>query len=157
VEWAYHLEKTPSTSRREAIRSLASLPASGTGAQSDALSLRFMVNEAKRLARGASIYLIVITDLAFNVSFHAGKTGAEEVAALFETLYDELGKRLNSTLVALGVSGPTGLEKRLDKVIRVSPAQLQDPSAVAHEIALYVAERMRAVRLDLARQGRRRR
>ncbi len=71
VQWIYHPRKTPATGRKDAARALLSLPDSGTGAQSDALSLAFMMDEAAALAAGRRIYLILLTDCAWNTSFNA--------------------------------------------------------------------------------------
>ena len=101
------------------------LPDSGTGAQSDALSLAFILNEARQIARGNMIYLIVISDTAWNRSFDNEKSGFEEVRSYFENVYDEMGDKLHTTLVALGVSTETGFEDLLDRVIAVSSEELK--------------------------------
>jgi len=139
VQWIYHPRKTPATSRRDAARALVSLPASGTGVQSDALSLAFIMQEAKALARGRSIYLVLLTDTAWNRSFRTEQSGAEEVRAFFEKAGETYPGRLHSTMVALGVSGVTGLEDLLDAVIRVPEEDLEDFAALAEKIAVYVA------------------
>jgi len=143
VQWLYHPQKTPSTGRKDAARALVSLPTSGTGAQSDALSLAFMLNEANHLARGRMVYLILISDCAWNRSFHTEKTGEEEVYSYFQTAYEEFPGKLHTTLVALGVSGATGFENLLDRVITVSADQLSDSAAVAKKIGIYVASCMK--------------
>lgn len=143
VQWLFHPQKTPATGRKDAARALLSLPDSGTGVQSDALSLEFMLGEARRNARGRTIYVIIISDCAWNVSFNMGKSGQEEVAAVLETAYDRLSDRLHVTLVALGVERETGFEDLVDNVIRVSDAELDDVNAVATGIGSYVASCMR--------------
>jgi hypothetical protein len=152
VQWIYHPRKTPATGRKDAARALLSLPNSGTGAQSDALSLAFMLDEAAALACGRRIYLILLTDCAWNVSFSIGKSGKEEVFSYFQGAYERLGEKLHTTLVALGVSGPTGFENLFEKVITVSDAELKDPSAVAAKIGLYVAACMQERRRLVARK-----
>ena len=139
VQWIYHPQKTPALSRLEAARALVALPPSGTGAQSDALSLAFMLEEARCLARGRMIYLILLSDCAWNMSFRTRKTGKEEVYAFFETVYQEKAMKLHTTLVALGVTGATGFETLLDRVLLVNEGQLTDPAAVAGQIGTYVA------------------
>lgn len=152
VQWIYHPRKTPATGRKDAARALVSLPDSGTGIQSDALSLAFMLDEAAALACGRRIYLILITDCAWNTSFNVGKSGKEEVQACFHSAYERFGDKLHTTLVALGVSGETGFEDLLDKVITVSQGELTNPSAVAGKIGLYVAACMKERRRLMARQ-----
>lgn len=139
VQWIYHPRKTPALSRKEATRALVALPASGTGAQSDVLSLAFMLEEARGLARGRMIYLILLSDCAWNMSFSTEKSGKEEVYAFFETICQEQAGKLHTTLVALGVSGETGFETLLDRVLVVDENQLTDPVAVAGQIGSYVA------------------
>lgn len=143
IQWIYHPRKTPTTSRMDAARAIVSLPNEGTGAQSDALSISFMLEEARRMARGRMIYLILISDCAWNRSFHTQRTGKEEVYGLFEAASEEFLGRLHTTLVALGVQGETGFETLLDKVILVPESKLCNPSAVAEEIGLYVASRIK--------------
>ncbi len=152
VQWIYHPRKTPATGRRDAARALLSLPNSGTGAQSDALSLAFMLDEAATLAAGRRIYLILLTDCAWNISFNLGKSGKEEVASYLQGAYERLGDKLHVTLVALGVAGLTDFENLLDKVITVSNNELKDPSAVAAKIGLYVAACMKEQRRLIARK-----
>jgi hypothetical protein len=139
VQWLYHPRKTPATGRKDATRALLSLPNSGSGGQSDALSIAFVMNEAIALARGRRIYMVLITDCGWCNSFNIGKSAKEEVQGYFQSAYRDLGDRLHTTLVALEVSGATGFENLLDKVIPVSSAELKDPVAVAGKIGLYVA------------------
>ncbi len=152
VQWIFHPRKTPATGRKDAARALLSLPNSGTGAQSDALSLAFMLDEAAALAAGRRIYLILLTDCAWNTSFSIGKSGKEEVLSFFQGAYERFGDKLHTTLVALGVTGETGFESLLDKVITVSNDELKDPSTVAAKIGLYVAACMKERRRMVARK-----
>ena len=139
VQWMYHPRKTPATSRKDAARALVSLPDSGTGAQSDALSLAFLLEEARKIARGRTVYLVLITDCAWNQSFRMEMSGQEEVYKYFEWAYDEFGDKLHTTLVALGVENETGFEYLLDKVIKISRQELTDYVAVANRISGFVA------------------
>lgn len=143
VQWMYHPKKTPATGRMDATRALISLPQRGTGRQSDALSLTFMLDEAHQLARGRMVYVIIITDCKWNKSFHTNWSGRDEVCACLCNAYKKFSKCLHTTLIALGVSGSTGLENILDKVITVSDQQLNDYRAVASTIGLYVASCMK--------------
>ncbi len=152
VQWLYHPRKTPATGRKEAARALLTLPNSGVGGQMDALSIAFIMNEAVALARGRRIYTVLITDCGWCSSFNTGKSARDEVLGYFRTAYGELGDRLHATLVALEVSGATGFEDVLDKVIPVSSAELKDPVAVAGKIGLYVAACMRERRKMFTRK-----
>jgi hypothetical protein len=143
VQWMFHPQKTPAISSRDAVRALVTLPDHGTGVQSDALSIAFITDEARRLARGRMIYLVLITDCAWNQSFRSSKNGKQEVYSLMENLTAQLKSKLHTTLVALGVSGATGFENLLDKVININRTELTDPVAVAEKIGLYVASIMR--------------
>lgn len=140
VQWLAHPRKVPAR-RLDGVRALVSLPDdSGTGAQSDALSLSYLLEEAKKLAQGRRVFLTLMTDCAWNKSFPASpKTPAQEVRALIESAYEEMKERLHVTLVALGVSGKTGLEDVIDKVLPVAPTDLADHAAVARKIATFVA------------------
>lgn len=139
VQWMYHPEKTPTTSRNEAVRALPTLPETGTGVQSDALSIRFMVDEARRVGRNSTIYLILISDTAWNECLHLGKSGHEEVTACLKSLQEELDDRFHVTLVAVGQRGVKGFDQVVDKVISVPAGGLGDPAKVAQEIGSYVA------------------
>jgi hypothetical protein len=139
VRWIHHPHKTVSEGSADSVRGLLSLPAEGTGIQSDALSIAFILGEARRLSRGSMVYLILLTDTKWNRCLHTGVTGAEEVQETFIGAYRDFGGRLHATLVALGVPGVTGFEGLLEKVIVVPEAELTDPAAVAGKIGLYVA------------------
>jgi len=140
VQWMYHPQKTPTISRKDAARAIVSLPESGTGCQSDALSLSFMLDEAIHLARGHMIYMIVISDCAWNRSFQQEMNGQEEVQAFFYSAFQLLEKKLHVTLVGLEVQEKTGFESILDKVIRISKEQIANPAVVAAQISNYVAQ-----------------
>ncbi|MFQ5650715.1 MAG: hypothetical protein ACE5IY_12300 [bacterium] len=152
VQWIYHPKKTPTTGRPQAARAVVTLPDTGTGVQSDALSLAFMMQEAQAVARGRMVYLILLTDCAWNRSFNGKKTGQQEVLSLFESLYDSCQNKLHTTLVALGVESKTGFEELLDKVIRVTRTELTDYQAVARKIAVYVASCLNERNKLVARQ-----
>ncbi len=152
VQWMYHPQKTPAISRKDALRALVSLPESGTGAQSDALSLQFMLGEAVRIARGRMIYLILVSDCEWNRSFDADLSGKEEVRAFFENVYAEFDGNIHTTLVALGKEGETGFEDLLDKVITVPDSRLEDYAGLAEQIGVYVATCMKERRHFAARE-----
>ncbi|MEI7899951.1 MAG: hypothetical protein WCK89_06835 [bacterium] len=151
VQWIYHPQKTPAISRKDALRALVSLPDTGTGAQSDALSLMFMLNEAVRVARGRMIYLILLSDCQWNRSFSSEKSGQEEVRALFETVYEDIPDKFHVTLVALGHKGQTEFEDLLDKVITVPESRLADVAGLAEQIGVYVASCMKERRKVMSR------
>jgi hypothetical protein len=158
IRWIYHPWKTPSLNQRDALRALPSLPQSGTGVQSDVLSISHMIEEAQRLARRGQVYLILITDCAWNVSFpEVNQRGKDEVAGFFEMTRQDYGDRLNTTVVALGVPdlhhpGVCGLEPLFDKIIPVPDVNLTNPDAVAQQVGLYVAAVMQERRSLLARR-----
>lgn len=144
VEWVCHPQKTVAASRMDSLRALAGLPGFGVGAQSDALSLSFMLDDARKLARGRMVYLVVISDCMWNVSFPGkGMTGAKEVESFFKEAYRQSEGRLHTTLVALGLRGKTGLEDIVDKVIPVSVENTVDAAGVAQTIGTYVASCVR--------------
>jgi hypothetical protein len=141
VNWIYHAEKTPAANQFEAIRAVAALPQKGTGMQADAPSIQLLMDEAQRLSRGRSIYLVLISDTKWNCSV-GGESGYAEVRAVLEEQIRQLKERLHVTLVALGVDDDTGFEDVVDAVVRVSDEELTDTAAVAQKIALYVARCM---------------
>jgi hypothetical protein len=143
IQWIYHPYKTPAISRRDAARALVALPDEGTGAQSDALSLSFMLEEAYRVARGKMVYAILISDCAWNRSFHTPMDGKEEVCSVIQKVQEDHAGRLHATLVALGVEEKTGFENLLDNVIAVPDEQLADYASVAEKIGVYVASCMK--------------
>jgi len=142
IEWIHHPEKTPATNRRDAIRAVAALPPKGRGGQADAPTLQFLLDEARRLGRGRSIYLVLISDTKWIKSV-GGESGYAEVRVVLEEAMRQLKERLHVTLVALGVSGKTGFEDVIDAVVRVSGEEIADIPSVAKRIALYVARCMR--------------
>ena len=143
IQWIYHPKKTPSIGHKDTIRALVGLPDMGTGVQADAPSIAFILQEAQKIARGRMIYLILLTDCAWNRSFHTEMTGLQEVQGLFKNLREDLGDQLHTTLVALGKDTATELENRVDKVIQISSHQLKKPLEVAEQIGVYVASCMK--------------
>ena len=154
VQWIYHPRKTPAISRRDAARALVSLPDTGTGVQSDALSLAFMLGEATRVARGRMTYMILLTDCEWNRSFGPEKSGQEEVRAVLEKAYEDLAGKIHVTLVALGVDNETGFEDLVDKVLTVPGSKMSDYAALAEQIGVYVASCMKERHRFLAGAGR---
>lgn len=153
VQWIYHPHKTPSIHRTDAVRAVVSLPDSGTGVQSDAISLAYMLNEARKLAKQRMIYLILITDCEWNRCFPDSKSGEEEMTAFFGNLYANSQMNLHTTMVAFGEDRKSAVENLVDKVIRVRETQLRDPIAVAVEIGTYVAECIRERRRIIKQTG----
>ena len=143
VQWIHHPDKTRGTSAHDVTRALVSLPDAGTGIQSDALSISFILDEARKLAKESCIYLVLITDCCWNFSYRSQMKGYDEVRSYFEDQYKLENSKLHTTLVALGVDGKTKFEDLLDKVIPVSKDNLKNVPAVAEKIALYVASCMR--------------
>lgn len=152
VQWIYHPRKTPAYGRHDALRALTALPFSGTGVQSDALSLAFMIDEAARIARGRMIYLILISDGCWNRSFQTERGGREELQALFGNVREQYRDTLHTTLVALGVDEETGLEGMIDKIIPVPEEALEDYAGMAQRIGVYVATCMKERRRYIATQ-----
>lgn len=142
VQWVYHPRKTVCIGPNDATRALLSLPDCGTGVQSDVLSIAFMLEEARQLARGKMVYLILITDCLWNRSFQTATTGDEEVYSFFQNLYTNPDRKIHITMVALG-SASKDFEQLLDKVIIVSADQLRDSAGVAAQIGKYVASVMK--------------
>jgi hypothetical protein len=140
VNWIYHPRKTPALSRADGMRALASLADEGDGAQRDALSLQFLLNEARSLARGANIYVVLLSDTAWNQSGDGRITAAEEVTEVLRKARAELAEKLHITLVALGGSGRTGIDDAVDQILRVSNPELKDPVVVAGRISKLVAQ-----------------
>ncbi len=153
VQWIYHPKKTPVLYKQDALRALPGLPDTGTGVQSDAVSIAFIMREAKALARGRMMYLILITDCQWNRSFQNSKSGIVEVQAVFESLNAESNGKLHTTMVALGIDRETGLEKQVDKIIPVLPDELNDAAAVARKIGRYVASCIRERNRSVTKNG----
>jgi len=150
VQWVYHPLKTVCTSRKDATRAVVSLPGCGTGVQSDVLSIAFMLEEARQLAKGKMIYLVLITDCLWNRSLDTAGSGEDEVYSFFQNLYQDSHRRIHTTMVALG-NASQGFEQLLDKVIIVPPEQLTDYAKVAAQIGTYVASLMKVRRFHIKR------
>jgi hypothetical protein len=140
VEWIYHPRKTQAFSRADGLRALASLADEGGGTQRDALSLQFLLDEARGLARGANIYVVLLSDAAWNPSGDGRITAAEEVTEVLKRARTELAGKLHITLVALGGDGKTGIDDAVDQILRVSNPELKDPVTVAGRISALVAQ-----------------
>jgi len=143
VKWIYHPRKSIVSGAPDAIRAFAALDDKGRGAQSDALSVSLILDEAGDIARGRMIYLILISDCKWNSSFMESDGGEAEMRHLLESRSDKLGDRLHTTLVALGVEGETGLDDLVNRTICVSNDEMTDHAAVANRIGAYVASCMR--------------
>lgn len=153
VRWMYHPHKTPATVRSEAARAIAGIKESGDGGQSDALSITFTLEEARRLARGKMVYLVLISDCGWCRSFNTGLSAVEEVQASLEEAGERMSGKLHTTLVALGRNGDTGLEDIVNKTIPVPDSRMEDYAAVAADIGRYVAECMKEQRHKLRETG----
>ena len=152
VEWIYHPQKTPAFSRREAIRSILSLPLKGSGGQSDALSVAFILEEAERLVPNNMVYLVLMTDCGFCSSFGGERTPIQEMRDLFSKGLKRFDDRLHTTLVALGVeSGKSGLEGFVEDIINVPDRELDNPAKVAERIGVHVAGNIKAHARNRAR------
>ena len=150
VRWLHHPRKTPAITRTEAARVVANMRDNiGSGGQADALSISFMVDEAAEIARGAMVYMVLITDCGWCSSFGPGLSAKQEVHRAIEESYEKLPGKLDTTLVALnheeGVK--TGFEGQMDAVINVPGAHLGNPALVADKIGRYVAGQIRERKL----------
>jgi hypothetical protein len=141
IQWLYHPSKTPVYAAGEAVRAVANVPNYGTGAQRDALSLLYMLGEAKTLSRGvACVYLTLISDCAFNRSFDkTGMRPEEEVAQVIDEGRRMLNNKLHVTLVALEGRVGDMVRKSVDAVISVDKTALEQPDKVAETVGTYVA------------------
>ncbi|MBU2488588.1 MAG: hypothetical protein KKA60_04280, partial [Proteobacteria bacterium] len=146
IQWLYHPQKTLTHSPADAVRSVAAMPDMGSGAQKDVVSVARILEEARTLARGNRIYLVLITDCEWNVSLHMGKSGFEEVKGFFSEAARKANGSLHTTLVAVGKDAPTDLEDVLDAVIRIPADKLEDVGAVANQLARHVADCIRTHR-----------
>jgi hypothetical protein len=152
VQWIYHPWKTPSIGRADASRALVSLPNYGTGIQSDALSIKFIMDEAQRVAQGKMIYLVLITDCMWNRSFRSGKTGHQEVYSVLKAIKKKMSTNLHFTLVSLRNPDKGSIEDLTDKTILIPQNRLLDSKMVAEQVSIYVAqcigERKRIIRKE---------
>lgn len=140
VQWVYHPRKTPVYAPRDAVGAVANLPDSGSGAQSDALSLTYMLDEAASVSRGAFVYLTLISDCAFNKSYRLSEiTAMEEVVETFKQAREQMDGRLHITLVGLGKAIPDKIKDAVDGIITVDEDALKSPHKVAENIGMYVA------------------
>ncbi len=146
VRWLHHPRKTPAITRTEAARVVANMSDNiGSGGQADALSISFMVDEAIEIARGAMVYMVLITDCGWCSSFGPGTTAKQEVHRAIDESYEKLPGKLNTTLVALNheEGKTTGFEGQMDAVINIPGAHLDNPAQVADKIGRYVAGQIR--------------
>jgi len=141
IEWLVNPEMN--LGHREALRSVAALPAQGRGGQSDALSIAYLLDEAVRLARGARIYATLISDLNWVKSFNGAASAEDEVVEVVRQARVRLGEQLHLTLVALGENKGERLRPIVDHTIAVAENDFDDVAKVAGEIATWVAQSMR--------------
>lgn len=139
IRWISHPTKTPSNSKKEAMRTVASIPNSGSGAQADALSLSYMIQEAETVARGKQLYVIHITDTGWVNSFSNGLSAEDEVVSVMQRKSELLKDRLHYTLVGLGVTTAGKLENVANKLITLSSSELSQPLEAASKIGVYVS------------------
>ncbi|MEW6533580.1 MAG: hypothetical protein AB1473_22320 [Thermodesulfobacteriota bacterium] len=138
VRWIYHPKKVFPRGN-DAARSAMSVPDQGSGVQSDALSLEYMMAEALELARTSRICLTVISDCNWNGSLINSSDGTEEVCHFFQEVREELNGALHACVVGLGVSGPTGMERAVDDIVTIPNKELRNPVAAAAQIASRIA------------------
>jgi hypothetical protein len=143
VQWLHHPRKTPAFNTLESSINIASLPRTGTGGQRDALSLAFIMDEAKVVAEGKNIYLTIITDTVWNKSFDGPETSSDEVHACLSKIRKNFGLKLHVTLVILGKGGKTGMEDVVDHQIMVPGRELSDYARVAEKIPEYQSSLIR--------------
>lgn len=140
VQWIFHPGKTAVPNPAEAVRAVAALPDNGVGAQADALSLQYMVDEAGQVARGCNVYLVLISDCSWNRCFHTlEKSPEQEVASVLGGFQERLQNRLHITLVALGNPNQEVLDSIIDKKLVVTRTELEQPAEVAKKTSDYVA------------------
>lgn len=153
IQWLFHPYKTPAISKAEAAFGLVSLPDKGTGAQSDALSLSFMLTEAGKVARTQDdmIYALILSDCEWNRSFNdSGLVPEGEVCQVISNAYEQYGERLHITLVALDPDpgkSMKNVEELVDHVIKVSNTEISNYQAVAQKISNYVSEKIKERRV----------
>ncbi len=152
VQWLYHPQKTPAVTKVDAMKNLLSLPKKGVGKQSDALSIAFLLEEAKNFSKGENIYFTLISDCKWNKAVDGDHTGADEVAAVLKDLRKKEKDKMRATLVGLGVSGKTGLEGLFDDEFLPSEQELENPLEVSEKIAGRLAMQLRRRYRDLWRE-----
>jgi hypothetical protein len=142
LRWIYHPHKSIAFSKQDALASVAAIPDAGEGAQRDALSLLFIMEEAAKLAQGNMIYLVHMTDCEFGKSFDTDLDVDEEMLETYKALYNEYRERLNATLLQVCGPASTSLEGLLDKVVRIDKDELKDVMGVARKISEHLSQSM---------------
>ncbi len=152
VQWVHHPRKNLVSNPGESVRAVASLPDFGTGVQADALSIKFMMDETVKIARGNRTYLVLITDCLWNKSFHhIPNSSQEEVKTVLEDFRKALKERLHITLVVLGKHDPGLVYAVVDEIVTVKEEELEKPEEVAVQINRYVASCIQERRHDTKR------
>jgi len=152
VRWLHHPLLTPAVSPAHAARAIASFPEAGTGVNRDIISITYMIEEARTLARGGSCYVVNLTDTQFN-SCTGKKSGEEEMKDLLAAVKELPDMDVHYTVVALGRPETYKLPGA-DKVICVPSDKLNDTTAVAEKIAQFVGESIRENRAHGRKGGR---
>ena len=153
VRWLLHPRLTPALSVRQAARAVTALPPAGRGVNHDALSLSYMLEEARSLMPRGTCYVVVLTDGKFNARVR-GEDGDAEMERLMSDAKETPGFAVHFTLVAIGK--PAGYELAgADRILTVQTDMAEDQAALVERIASFVAK-------DVGRQrestvGRRRR
>lgn len=145
VKWITGHGKSLDRNLDESIKALCSVK-SASGAQSDALSLKHILESSIRSASSAGLinnaYYIILSDCAWNRSFRAPSTagGREEVLEFFRWAGKTYKNMLHTTLVCVG-AGDSGPEfgETVDKVINISSEEIKNNEMV-EKIGLYVNE-----------------
>jgi len=159
VEWIFHPRKSLARTHKEAVKAVAGMPESGHGTNHDVICLEHMLKEARKLNRDKAIYMIILSDTAWNKSFEGSeKNATEEVHAFFEKSYREVENLHISLAVLHGLPFGSGkkLENLLDKVIYL-PKLSKDPTAVTAQIGEYVAGVIQERRHGFSKKNKRKR
>lgn len=141
INWVKHPRLTPFRDSVVGTRALAGFT-SGSGIQSDALSIRHIIREARRFAFGNRVYLVLITDAEWRKSFHTKNTPTEEIRSMIAEVKQHNPEQLHITLIVLG-DHRSGIDNLVDEVLRVRDAELTDIEGTTRKVAEYVARMLK--------------
>ncbi len=155
VRWIYNDRFNEARTFEHAIARVDSIRA--TGGNSDIASWARIMNEIQRMMldkprlKRAHIYLIIISDCAFNKSFSSTPlSAAEEVKGYIKDLKEKsLKGRLHLTLVNLGTSTQTALDRYADLKLNMSSRDMEDPSDAAQKISAFVSKAIKQQRAKI--------
>ncbi len=155
VRWIYNQRYSEERTFDHALSRVTSIKASG--GNSDILSWAKIMSEVKNMVqrkprlRKAHVYLIIISDCAFNKSFRSTPlSNHEEVQHYLKHLREvDFKDGIHITLVNISGEGSTAIDALVDLKLGITNSMVQDPTEAAKRISEYVSTAIKQQRAKM--------